>query len=211
MIGDTRAVEPLIKVLKDGKYEGRYYVGYCGAEALGKIGTPAVEPLIALLRAENAVVCMFAAKALGLIGDARAVELLIAALKVDDKNLRRFAAEALGTIGDPRALLALIEMLKDLDKDLRQTAAFALGNIGDARAVEPLIAALKAEDKNERRAVVVALIQLYKVEQLDEVNKKLIFAHRSEITAPHWDVSDNCPGGGYHASHIDVASVDFPL
>jgi HEAT repeat protein len=74
------------------------------AEALGKIGEPAVEPLIGALRDENRLVRRRAAEALGEIRDARAVEPLIGALRDRDSWVRRRAAEALEKIGDPRPL-----------------------------------------------------------------------------------------------------------
>ena len=47
-IGDPRAVEPLITDLKDMRYIGG--VNASAADALVKIGAPAVEPLIATLK-----------------------------------------------------------------------------------------------------------------------------------------------------------------
>ena len=56
------------------------------AAALGKIGTPAVEPLIAALKDNDSGVRRYAAAALGKIKDARAVEPLIDALRDVDSG-----------------------------------------------------------------------------------------------------------------------------
>jgi len=73
-------------------------VRYNAALALGKIGKPAVEPLIAALKDKDSRVRYSAAWALGKIGDKRAVEPLIAALKDKDSTVRRDAAWALTKI-----------------------------------------------------------------------------------------------------------------
>jgi HEAT repeat protein len=86
-IGDSRAVEPLIKALGD-KDE---YVREAATKALGMIAdVRAVEPLIEVLWDEDQLVHpseyvrYYAAEALGNIGDTRAVEPLIKLLKGDD-------------------------------------------------------------------------------------------------------------------------------
>jgi len=94
-IGDTRAVEPLIQVLKDKDRDGRL----TAARVLGVIGdTRAVEPLIQLLRDEDRGVRMSAARALGKIGDERAVEPLTDALEDEDSLVQKTARQALEEI-----------------------------------------------------------------------------------------------------------------
>jgi HEAT repeat protein len=180
-VGDPRAVEPLIATLE---HWGDADVRKAAAEALVKIGAPAVEPLIAALKDEVEWVRKAAAWALVKIG-APAVEPLIAALKDGDKGVRRAAAEVLDElkwqpgcdeagayywttkrqwnecvkIGAP-AVEPLSAALKDWDADVRRAAAWALGQIGDARAVEPLSVALRDADKNVREAAVGALDKL---------------------------------------------------
>jgi hypothetical protein len=90
-IGDPRAVEPLIIVLKEGYLKGPTKEQYDS--------DPEVRSR--------------AADALAKIGDSRAVESLINALKDDDEEVRADVAEALGVIGDNRA----IEALKILSKE----------------------------------------------------------------------------------------------
>jgi hypothetical protein len=154
-IGDKRAVVPLLRASRgyqlgynlDVSWVARWALG----KTLGKIGEPAVEPLIQALKNEHWSVREGAAEALGEIGSTRAVEPLIQALKdedsYEDSYVRRKAARALGEIRSTRAVEPLIQALKDEDWCVRQEAAEALGKIGDEKAVEPLIQVLKDEDE----------------------------------------------------------------
>ncbi len=100
------------------------------AEA-AKIGAPAVEPLIAVLRGGEPEMHIPAAVALGEIKDPRAAAPLVAAL---DRNRGQpdAAGEALLKIG-PGAVEALIAALKDG----REGVPELLGEIHDPRAVAP--------------------------------------------------------------------------
>jgi len=94
-IGDTRAVEPLIQVLKDKDKDVRL----TAARVLGVIGDArAVESLIQALRDEERVVRMNAATALGRIGDKRAIEPLTNALEDEWSFVQKAARKALEEI-----------------------------------------------------------------------------------------------------------------
>ena len=174
-----RDVNGLIKALRYRKDKG---VRASAAEALVKIGAPAVEPLIAALKDKDSDVRYAAAKALGEIKDPRAVEPLIAALGDESSGVRLAAAKSLGEIKDPRAVEPLSAALKDENKYVRRAAAHALDRLGwkpeqdeiagwywmakcdwdkcvalGALTVEPLIAALKDTDEEVRRAAAEAL------------------------------------------------------
>ncbi|RME00354.1 MAG: TIR domain-containing protein, partial [Bacteroidetes bacterium] len=101
-------VTQLIQALKDEDREVRR----AAAEALMKIGQPAVLHLIQALNDEESDVRYYAAWALGKIGDAQAVPQLIQALKDEDRGVRRAAAEALVKIGQ-QAVPQLCQALKD--------------------------------------------------------------------------------------------------
>jgi HEAT repeat protein len=120
--GDIRG---LIKAGKNNKQREKV------VEALGQIGAPAVEPLIAALTRKNrwGGVAAGAAQALGEIGDPRAVEPLIGTL-----------------VGDKRCF-AVGPAMSGFDTWLSVIAATALGKIGDPRAVEPLVATLQAQTR----------------------------------------------------------------
>jgi HEAT repeat protein len=98
LIGDVRAVEPLIKTVRDGTLSADE-VG----EVLGEIGEPAMESLIKALKDKNEDVRTQAQRALGRIGDARAVEPLIKAFRAERRGGGLFAGhwakEALKKLG----------------------------------------------------------------------------------------------------------------
>ncbi len=99
--GGARAVEPLIEALEDDDGDVRSSAAW----ALGTIGKAAVEPLIKELEYEDSStphpweVRMYAARALGKIGDGRAVEPLITALGDEDEYVCDAAKEALRKLG----------------------------------------------------------------------------------------------------------------
>ena len=73
-MGDSGAVESLITTLKKEEISG---IQWKAAEALGKIGNPAVEPRISALWHSNEDVRWKAAISLGEIGDSLAIDPLI--------------------------------------------------------------------------------------------------------------------------------------
>ena len=106
-IGDKRALKPLIRILKKRK---DYKIRASAARALSKIGKPAIEPLLKLLRSKNSEVRMLAAEALADIGDP-AVDRLIDILENIHSDIRKEAAQILGEIGNKRAIEPLIKAL----------------------------------------------------------------------------------------------------
>jgi len=92
-IRDGRAVESLIHLL------GHFKLGEPAAMALGKIGEPAVGPLILVLKHDNRIGPQeHASLALSRIMDVKAVEPLVRALQDKNDTVRKAAAEALGKI-----------------------------------------------------------------------------------------------------------------
>jgi HEAT repeat protein len=145
-VGDSRAVEPLVTALKNDEFSG---VRWKAAEALSKLGSPAVPALIGALRHDDDDVRWKAAIALGEIGDPQAIEPLILLLCDEDRFVKSHAALALGSIGEP-AINPLLRALREGDGNLRWGAAIALGKIRDPRAIEPLIRALADKYENVR-------------------------------------------------------------
>lgn len=114
-IGDPKAVEPIINARIDSfpsDISGSF------VEALGMIGEPAVEPLIALLDSDSGnpnrrMNCRVIVASLGRIGDERAVKPLIELLKtydISDSVSYRYITDALTSIyrDDPEALISLL-------------------------------------------------------------------------------------------------------
>jgi len=155
----ARAVEPLIRAMKDEVGPFTYAPG-----ALGKIGEPAFEPLIAALQDKDVRMRRAAAMAmqhvLPAVKDpeirARAVEPLVRALRDTDHEVHVYAAVALGEIGPDasEAIPALVEAFKD--KDVSGTAAEALAKIGP-KAIPALIRAARDEDTRVRGCAIMTL------------------------------------------------------
>lgn len=130
------------------------------ANALVKIGGPAIEALCLTLGDKNPEICAIAAWALGEIGDARAVEALCQALRHPDDDVRFQAVWALGKLADARAVKPLCEVLADGNHVIRQMAAWTLGNVGDLHAVVALGLALQDPNGLVRSMALAALNQL---------------------------------------------------
>jgi HEAT repeat protein len=156
MIRDPAAVQPLIEALTGDPYSG---VRWKAAEALARIGKPAVEPLIAVLRHPDDDVRWKAAIALGDIGDERAIEPLIELLSDEDRFVKSRAAYALSSIGQP-AVAPLVQALRTGDGNLRWGAAIALGAIQDPGSALPLLHALGDRYENVRTEAAAALVSI---------------------------------------------------
>jgi len=153
MLGDERAVEPLITALKRVEFSG---VRWKAAEALSKIGNPAVPLLIATLQHPDDDVRWKAAIALGEISNPDAIGPLIALFSDEDRFVRSRAAQAVSMIGEP-AVTPLIHTLKDEDPAMRRGAALALAKIKSVNTVEPLIRALADKEVMVRTEAAAAL------------------------------------------------------
>jgi HEAT repeat protein len=186
-IGDPRALQPLLTMLKtDRDNDGNVDECHAAAKALGALGKPALDPLLAalqdkdpegyaaeglermgapavnavaaLLQNQNADVATEAALILGEIKDRSAAPPLLAALSTGNSSLRYSVVYALGEIKDASAVAPVAAVLKgDPEAENRRGAADALGMIGDAGAIEPLIAATADTDSTVRRMAAGAL------------------------------------------------------
>jgi HEAT repeat protein len=120
-----------------------------------------VEPLIDVLKNDkNGSVRLYAARALGELGDVRATLPLIESLQEDrNVDVRVRAARALGRLGGEEVVLPLVEALSDNNSQVCMTAADALIEIGKI-AVKPLIKSLKHDKVNVRCDAARALGEL---------------------------------------------------
>jgi len=128
-------------------------------EILGKIGEPAVVPLIDSLKSKSKDVVKLASRILGDIKDKRAVPPLIELLDKEDFNTRGYACESLGKIGDTTAFTQLSFCLKDSVEVVRKSAAVALGKIKDTRAIPCLIEGLSDPHFSVRMTSASALVE----------------------------------------------------
>jgi HEAT repeat protein len=99
-------------------------------EALGELGTDAIDHLIRALKSRSKDVRLGVIEALGEIGDKRAIAPLKGMLHDKDNEVRWESALALGEIGDSSAIDHLTEALMDQSKYVRYGAAIALDKIG---------------------------------------------------------------------------------
>jgi len=123
-------------------------LGEQALEAIGRIGEPAVDPLIAMLKEhESAILWDIVPLALAEIGEP-AVEPLTDVLmdRYDPTPSNGYAAEALGRIG-ASGLHPLLVALESEDISLRASAIRGLGYIEDLRSVEALIGVLGVETR----------------------------------------------------------------
>ncbi len=137
-LGDPAAVEPLMKDLREKDSPVLHEIPL----TLGKIGAPAVLPLIRILADPDEDVARMAAEALGETQDGRAVQPLIEALERGDPFLKRAASDALVAVGEA-AVLQLMQRAAAHGEN-RQEAVDALVRIGPA-GLPPLISALESD------------------------------------------------------------------
>ncbi|HCF61341.1 MAG TPA: PBS lyase, partial [Myxococcales bacterium] len=125
----SKAVDALVERLADADDAG---ARNSAAEALARIGAPAIPALATCLGGEDGDVRKFAADVLGDIRAPAACPALVAALGDADQNVRVAAAEALGKIGGAEAAGALEAILGSADGLLQLAALDALARIGRA-------------------------------------------------------------------------------
>ena len=134
------------------------------SKSLGKIGKPAVKPLINALKDDTGNIQKYAAFILKDVGDSSVVSDLIDALKSEEWAVRKFSAKSLGEIGDEKAVEPLVELLKDEDWGVRVAVTKALGDLGDERAIDPIKKARRAAtgDKDYKKVANKALKKIGK-------------------------------------------------
>jgi|GEM_PF-1038659 len=160
-IGDTRAIEPLLTVLRNDDSD---LVRWDTVRTLGKLQDPrTVGPLIDALDDDDHEVRSAAAEALGALGDRQAVEPLIEVLENDESGVRRAAVLALGQLGDERAVEALTAALEDEYYVVRDLAAEALAKLGWQPTPEQILTnsynAMDTTDSNARCDAAVDLLR----------------------------------------------------
>lgn len=165
-------------------------------EALGRIGAPAVRPLLAALPRIPDGAKKFVFEALGDLGELDAVPVLVHAVENAEPNTAAAALDALSRIGGPEAERALrrrlahsdpfqrltaLEGLEKLgatvpfeelapllgDRLVRRGVISLLGRSGSEKAIEPLVSALLDRSPSVLSAAIHALLVLS--EETDEL------------------------------------------
>jgi HEAT repeat protein len=147
-MADERCVEPLARALRDGDWQVREVA----IEAMGHVGSPAVEILLKLLRDWD--VRKYAITALGKIRDERVLDPLMLQLRNDE--FKDDAINALVELGEP-SVPKFIAALKDKDENVRKSAVLGLGRIKNSEAIDPLIEMLGDKDWFTRLTAAAAL------------------------------------------------------
>ena len=164
--GSERAIKPLVDLLAYAE------VNDSAAEALAKLGSKSVGPLLDALSSQDSTVRRRAAGALGGIGDPRAVGPLAELLQSDPEYaVRTAAATALGELKDPGAIWALVGTLKLRDEtepesqlaleQLRTATSRALRKIGDPLKFQPAGAPLPPEPATASSSTAEAATELH--------------------------------------------------
>ncbi len=124
--------------------------------AIEKMGTAAIDPLLKALEDREGTVRKFAAALLGRLGDPRAVEPLGMALYDLHHEVGKAAAESLAKFGS-RGLNPLLEAMHHPEAGIRGNVVQALGNIQDVRVVSALIDLLHDPERTIQKQAIQSL------------------------------------------------------
>lgn len=156
-LGDPRAVEPLIAVMRDKREDSD--VKLAAAEALGRIKDPSIVPQLC---EQLSNIDEWASPRLAQVITAFGTDAVDALLENMDAatslNARVWSAQVLGKIKDRRATPALIQRLHDRSEQMRVSVASALGDIGDNRAFRPLLEVILRDPVAAVRSQVAAAL-----------------------------------------------------
>ncbi|HLM01278.1 MAG TPA: HEAT repeat domain-containing protein [Pyrinomonadaceae bacterium] len=127
------------------------------ARALARQGEAAVDLLIEKLRADDAEVCLTAARALGELKSERAFEPLIDLLETGDAAARQAAVGALKSLAHPETLSRLGDLLADTDSGIREAAIRVVGYFGAKGCEQAVFQCCEDADERVRRAAIEQL------------------------------------------------------
>lgn len=156
-IGDVQALPTLLQTLAHDSGDSDTCIEWFAAEALARIGTPALDPLLALVGGDNAHLRRWSAVALGEMREPRAVESLLERATDSDPKVREAALLAVGQIGDRRAVDVLLGLLENSNADVRVLAVIALGGCVRGEVFGPLVQ-LMQQPNDLRRPAMYAVI-----------------------------------------------------
>ncbi len=144
------------------------------AWALGTLGDArAVEPLIARLADDDAIVRQWTVRSLGALGASSAVMPLIDRLDDEDAAVREWVVRSLGKIGDPTAADPLLAYLDDDNAEVREWIIRSQIALANENAVAPLVVALADDEAEVREWAVRALASLGDASAVDPLIARL--------------------------------------
>ena len=184
--GDPRAVIPLVTVLKK---DTNWDVRLSAEDALVRIGSPSVEPLVQLLKEEKSCfVRRRSARTVKEIKDPCAAESLVKAAATDaDCCVRRFAARGLADINDPKASEFLDEAMMKKNLEIISGAYPYYIRRGVPGCEDILVEALKECFYNKKMVSDFACCGNEKLKQAaDEITKKRGYTIPSDWSGPKW-------------------------
>ncbi len=142
----SQTVPALVSAMGDAEVRVRQ----AAAQALTRIGEPAVTALVAALEGTGGRLAPYALWTLGEIGSPAALDALVrGASDSSGWRVRWSAIESLGDVGGEKAIQALVEALGDRDHRVRSKASERLQRIGEP-AVKPLAYLLRHSDRVTR-------------------------------------------------------------
>jgi HEAT repeat protein len=193
-IASPEAIEYLVKALDSPSLQLRCAT----AKALGKVGLPALSPLLQCLKDRDDPVKFYAVHSLGQIGSPIAVNDLLPLLNHRLPRIRSEVVWALGQIRSPLAVPHLAQKLTDPDISVQSSAVQALKMFGSC-ALPALTAMLKHSSSHTRSTAVRTLAQLGQEEVVGAIAELL-------FTDPFPYVRcDACSALGEIASSLAIA------
>jgi len=158
-VGGIKAIQTLGSILVEEKYPTNATI-----TALAKIGKPALDTLIPLLKSENDQTSNAAAKLIAGIGGKKAIQYLSEAI-IERREKRaiytlKTIIQSLGEMGAKDALDRISACLDDEDTEVQKFATKSLGSLGDQRAIEPLVKGLYTSEYWTRKMIAESLGEL---------------------------------------------------
>lgn len=141
---DLNSIEQLLSFLRNEDNAG---LRNSAAEAVIRLGSAAVSPLMHMVQDHDADVRKFIIDVMGAIGDKTFVPVLLEALNDPEVNVASAAAEQLGALGDTKAAEKLMQAILARDEVLfRFSALGALGALAKPVTVPAALSKLADQD-----------------------------------------------------------------
>ncbi|MEW6103853.1 MAG: HEAT repeat domain-containing protein [bacterium] len=142
-IKDERAIDSLIKLLKDQSWRIKRLAANCLVE-IG--GSKVLSCLIELFKEKDWALRVICGEVLARLGQEKVIEFLIKAQSDETLAVSEEAYISLAKISSPLSCDVFIKALRHNNIKIRRIAATGLGKIGDNSAIKPLIRVLDDRD-----------------------------------------------------------------